>query len=241
MTLSYPLRLLTAVLAHLLLYVLGTNLAWVLGRPRAGRLGQATAFVRTWGGRLQVGELLRWAFYLAPPYLVLLYGWASPLDLGLADLDWIGGVGYAAALGAGSLALMAMLWWPYRRLAAEGPPMRGVLWLSQPWGWAFVLRDAILFEAWMAWVRSAMLLWAGPYRGVYLGLGAILLAGALNARTRHELRAAGAREDVVLTGSLAVVTATLYVFAHNLWLCLAVHFLLRLAVLTLVRSRRGAT
>jgi len=38
-----------------------------------------------------------------------------------------------------------------------------------------------------------------------------------------------------LTASLAVLTASLYVFTHNLWLCIALHFGLRVVILQLVR------
>jgi hypothetical protein len=76
-----------------------------------------------------------------------------------------------------------------------------------------------------------MLLLAGPYYGVYFGLAAVFAAGLLNARTRYELGVAGLREDVVLTASLAMVTATLYVFIHNLWLCIALHFVMRMIIL----------
>jgi hypothetical protein len=239
--LAYPLRLLLAILGYLTLYVLGNNAAWVLRTPRPGRFGRAVEFARLWGQRLWLGEIIRLAYYLVVPYLILYYGWASPLDLGLADLDWIQGVGISAALGAGSLVVLALLWWQYVRLLGDGPALQQVQWLGQPWGWALVLRESILLESWWALCRSPMLLLAGPYFGVYLGLAAVFVAALLNARTRHALRTPGCREEVVLSGSLAVITATLYVFTHNLWLCLALHTFLRMTVLWLVRrgSRPG--
>ena len=238
-SLAYPMRLLLAIVGYLTLYVLGTNVAWKLRAPRAGRLGEVVEFARLWGRRLWLGDLVRLAYYLVAPYCILYWGWASPLDLGLADLDWIRGLGLAVALGAGSCLLLVVLWWRYVRLLGDQAVMKKGAWLEQPWGWAFVLREAILLEAWWALVRSPMLLLAGPYSGVYLGLAAVFAAGLLNARTRYELGMAGFREDVVLTGSLAAVTATLFVFTHNLWLCTALHFLLRMIVLHLVH--RGSS
>lgn len=236
LSLTYPLRLLLAIAGYLILYVLGNNVAWALRTPRSGRFGDAVEFVRLWGRKLWLGDVLRLAYYLVAPYLVLYWGWASPLDLGLADLDWIRGLGLALALGAGSSLLLVSLWWQYVRLVGNQPTTQQAAWLEQPWGWALVLREAILLESWWALARSPMLLLAGPYFGVYLGLMAVFVAGLLNARTRYELGVPGLRADVVLTASLAVVTATLYVFIHNLWLCIALHFVLRLTILQLARQ-----
>ncbi len=234
-SLAYPVRLLVAILAHLALYVISTNVAWLLRIPRAGRLGQVVNLARQWDSRLSLGELLRLAYYLLAPYLILYWGWASPLDLGLADLDWIGGIGVTVALGLGCLLLLAWLWWQHTRLT-EGPlALEQVQWLEQPWGWVLLLREAVYLEVWWALCRSPMLVLAGPYWGVYWGLAAAFAAALLNARVRHELRMPGYREEVILTGLLATVTATLYVFTHNLWLCIALHLLLQVAILALVR------
>nr|MBC7244398.1 hypothetical protein [Chloroflexota bacterium] len=238
-SLTYPMRLLLAILGHLSLYIIGTNIAWALRKPKPGRFGQVIEFVRLWGRKLWLGEALRLAYYLIPPYLVLYYGWASPLDLGLADLDWIRGIGWSVALGSGSLLLLALLWWQYTRLIREQPRMQGIQWLTQPWGGAFVLREVILMESWWSLCRSPMLLLAGSYWGVYLGLAAVFVAAMLNAHMWYALSTPGLREEVVLTGSLAMVTATLYAFIHNLWLCIAVHFVLRMAILHLLRAGRA--
>jgi len=232
-TLSYQQRLLLVVIIYQGSYVLAANLAWACRTPRTGHLGQAIEFIKLWGRRLLLGDVLRLAYYLGVPYFVLLWGWASPLDLGLADLDWIRGIGQTVALSVGSLALLAWIWLQHARLVRKEQMMRQEKWLAQPWGWAFVLREAILLESGWAVCRSAMLLLAGPYLGVYLALAVVFGAGLLNARTRHELATPGQREEVVLTASLAVITATLYIFVHNLWLCMLVHFLLRVAILRL--------
>ncbi len=236
---NYPLRLLLAVTGYLALYVLGNNVAWALRTQRSDRLGQAVAFVKLWGKKLFLDQVLRLLYYLVGPYLVLYWGWASPLDLGLANLDWISGTGWTVAIGLVSSLLFVLLWWQSLRLVGRAPVMPQTSWLTQPWGWAFALREAIFLESWWALCRSPMRMLAGPYFGVYLGLATVVVAGLLNARTRHELSLPGFREDIVLTGSIAVVTATLYVFVENLWLCFALHFLLRVVVLQVVQ--RGMT
>jgi hypothetical protein len=232
-------RLLCAVGGYLTAYVLATNLAWLLSRPRSGRLGKAVELVQLWGAKLYLTDLVRMTYYLLPPYLVLYWGWASPLDLGLADLDWIRGTGQAVALALGGCAVLALIWWQYVRALRPEPAMLQEQWLGQPWGWTFVLREAILLESGWALVRSPMLLLAGPYFGAYLALAAVCAAALLNPRTRHELAASGAREGVLLTGGIAVWTATLYVYVHNLWLCIAAHFFLRVSLLALMRRGWG--
>ena len=233
--LTYKTRLLLTIIGHLAIYALGTNIAWALSTPRPGRLGGAVEFVRLWASRLLLDDLLRLGYYLVVPYWVLWQGWVSPLDLGLANLDWIRDTGVASALGMGSLALLVLIWWHYARRNPDLPLMRQAMWLEQPWGWAFVLRHALFLEFWWAICRSPMLLWAGSYYGVYLGLVVATGAALLNPYVRHGLAVPGLCEEIVLTASLAVVSATLYIFTHNLWLCITVHFLLRLTVLHLVR------
>jgi len=237
--LTYATRLLLAMSAYLGLYVLGENMAWAWRDPRPGRLGAAIELVRGWSRRLHLHEGVRLAYCLIIPYVVLSRGWVSPLDLGLADLDWIRGSGRAVAITAGSLILLAFTWWQYARLLGSEAAVPHVDWLAQPWGWAFAVREAIYLEASWALVRSPMLLLAGPYFGAYLGLAAVYAAELLSARVRHELSIPGIREEAVLTASLAVVTATLFVYVHNLWLCIAAHASLRLAVARLVQWRVG--
>jgi hypothetical protein len=234
-------RLLAAVGGYLAAYVVATNLAWVLRTPRPGRLGKAVEFIRLWGGKLYLNDWIRVAYYLLPPYLVLYYGWANPLDLGLADLDWIRGTGQTVAFALGSLAVLALVWWQYVRRVRPQSATAQEQWLGQPWGWAFILREAILLESGWALVRSPMVLGADAYSGTYLALAAVYASAWLNPRTRHELAVPGAREGVLLTGIIAVWTATLYVYVHNLWLCIAAHFLLRVCLLALVRRGMGRT
>jgi hypothetical protein len=233
-SLAYPSRLLLAVLGYASLYVLGTNAAWAFRVPRPGRLGQLVESARLWGSRAWLSDALRIAYYLLGPYLVLSWGWASPLDLGLADLDWVTGIGLAVVIGAGGVLLLLLLWWQYVRLVGDQAALQQALWLVQPQGWAFMLREAILLESWWALCRSPMLMHAGPYWGVYLGLALVFIASLFNPHTRYELGTLGLREGTVLTASLAMLTSTLYIFTHNLWLCIALHFVSRMAVLQLV-------
>lgn len=235
-SLAYPSRLLLAVLAYAGLYVLSANVAWMFRTHRPGRLNGLLEFSEHWSSKLWLGDVLRVAYFVIGPYLALSWGWASPLDFGLANLDWIAGLGWAFGLGAMSLSLLVPLWGQYARLVGDRIQLGEADWLDQPHGWAFVLRESILLETWSALCRSPMLLLAGPYWGVYLGLALASFIALLKRSTLHALRLAGQREGVILTASLALLTATLYVFAHNLWLCIALHCVLRLAILRLVHA-----
>jgi hypothetical protein len=232
---AYSQQLLAAVLGFVGLHVLVNTADWVLRAPRSGRLVRLAESSRAWIAGLWLGDVVRVFFYLLAPYFVLTRGLASPLDFGLADLEWLSGLGLTLAIGAGSCVLLLAVWSQYvRRMDASA-----VYWQThravQRQGWPFALREALLLESWWALCRSPMLQLAGPYHGAYLGLVLALSAGLLNPHTRQQLRTPGFREEVVLTASLAILTATLYVFVHNLWLCIALHFALRLTVLALLR------
>ena len=233
---AYSTRLLISVLGYVGLYLVAARVDWALRAPGPGRLRRVAGVARAWLETLWLGDIVRILFYLMGPYWFLTAGWASPVDFGLADLDWISGVGLTLAIGFGSLLLLVGIWWQYLRVVGPGYVSSQNRWLAQPHGWAHVLNEVILSEAWWTVCRSPMLMLAGPYLGVYLGLVLVLAAGFLNPRTRAQLAIAGLREEVVLSGSLAVLSATLYAFVHNLWLCMAMHFVLRWAVLRLMRQ-----
>jgi hypothetical protein len=237
---SYATRLFLAVVAYIGLYGAATSVDWVLRTPRPGRLWRAAELTRAWLDKLWLSDLLRCLFYLLGPYWILTSGWASPVDLGLADLSWPSGVGLTLAIGAGSLLLLGPMWWQCLRVTGSQAAFPQADWLGRAHGWAFVLQEAILLEVWWVTCRSPMLMFAGPYLGVYLGLALAFAAGLLNPSSRYELRTPGLRDEVALTSSLAVLSTTLYIFVHNLWLCIAMHFVLRTAMLWLVHKTRAA-
>ncbi len=218
-----------AVVLHAVVYVTASNVSWLLRLPQPGRRGRWLERTRALGSRLHLGEALRLAFYLGVPYLLLVDGWLSPLDVGLADLDWISGVGWTAALAGASSALLLALWWPYRRLQqTTGTPDAHRL--AQPWGWAFVLRDVLYLEAWWAFWRTPFVWWLGAYRGVYVGMGAVLLALLLNRRAWRELGTPGLREQLALGLSMACLSTTVYVYTRNFWLCVSTHLVVRVLI-----------
>jgi hypothetical protein len=218
-----------ALAVHAALYVVGTNLAWRARLPRTGRWGEWQVRLTRWALRLRFGEIIRLIYYLAVPYALLLQGHLSPLDLGLANLDWITGLGWGAALAAGGLVLLLAVWRPFRRLP-QRHRTQDARWLAQSWGWSYILREGLYLEAWWALWRVPFVWWLGAYQGTYLGMAAVLAILLLNPRLWSELSEAGAREQLALGLSLAAVSATVYVYTRNWLLCVCTHLLLRATI-----------
>lgn len=235
---TYKTRLLAGTGAYLALYALAAISAWALRVPPAGRFRRAVMLVQEWGGRLYVGDALRWTYYLGLPYWALHTGWLSPIDVGIANLDWVRSIGWAAALGTFGMAILLVLWWQYAHLTAGTATLPQSRWLLEPLGWAPLLRESVFAECWVAVCRGALLLWLGPYWAIYGGVAAVGLAAWLNPRTRLGLQTTGEREQIILAGSAIVLTSTLWVFAPNLWVSIALHFLLRTAILQFALERR---
>jgi hypothetical protein len=231
-SLSYPLRLFIVVLAYLSSRFLAN---WfVLIRPWSGR-AKVTAIVDwicQWGFRLGLGELLRMAYYLLVPFVVLQLGWASPPDLGLANLDWIHGIGTTVALTLTVLAPMLWMWRRYGELVGRSSGSEAVGRWAEPWGWAATLRESMLMEASWALIRSAGLVALGVYWGPYAGLGLILVSVLVDPRALDALRDVGRREEPLLIAMIALVTATVFSVTGNLWLCFVAHAALRAGVLS---------
>ena len=239
MFLSYPLRLLILVLAYVASRFVANRL--VLAFPCAGhdKVNSAVAWIRLWGRRLGLDELLRIAYYLLVPFVVLQLGWASPPDLGLANLDWVRGIGAAVALTVAALVPLLWIWRRYAGLVGEsGKPLVVMEW-TEPWGWTRSLREAILLEASWALIRSAAVVSLGGHWGTWIGLGMILASVLLDPRMAQDLRVVGRREGPLLAASIALVTTTVFWGSRNLWLSCAAHVTLRSAVLSMM-SRTGA-
>lgn len=238
MSLSYPLRLLAFVLAYVLSRFAANWLLLAIPRLRNGPLPRIAASVQLWAPRLGLDELLRLAYYVLVPFAVLQLGWVSPVDLGLANLDWIRGIGVTVALSLAALAPLLWIWRCYLRLVKWSGDCVVVRQWAEPWGWTRSLREAILLEASWALIRSAGLVALGDYWGVCAGLGLILVSVLIDPRALSDLRTVGRREEPLLDASLALVTSAVFWLTGNLWLCCCAHAALRCMVLSMV-SRCG--
>ncbi len=236
---SYPLSLWIA--ASILVYVLASVVAWYFRQARPGLLGRAVAALQAWRWRGWPGEILRFGYYIGPPYAALLLGAASPRLLGLSGLDWAQSSGLGATLGSGACVLLLLGWWQYaratRRLAqpGEGPLAAEVAALARPWGVGVLLIEVVYLEAHWAFYRAGTILLLGDYAGVFLGCAIAILEMLSRPQLCSRLRQPGQADGFLLTASLAFVVTILFLLTHNLWVCAIVHGGLTMGILSLLR------
>jgi len=236
---SYTLSL--WIVASILVYVLASLVAWYFRQARPGRLGRAVAALQAWRWRGWPREVLRFGYYIGPPYAALLLGVASPRLLGLSGLDWAQSSGLGTVLGMGACLLLLLGWWQYARATrilaqpGEGPLAAEVAALARPWGVGALLLEVAYLEAHWAFYRAgAILLW-GDYAGVFLGCAVAILEMLARRQLWSRLRQPGQADGFLLTISLALVVTILFLFTHNLWVCAVVHGVLALGLLSLLR------
>ena len=231
----------------ILAYVGIANLLWWI---------RSTAWLRSVYGRavLQLGRFL---YYIVVPYLVL-GGWRPGFlgrqsqpgllaleDLGLVGLSlqwpptrWLEAAGTGLALGLLVLVLMWLAYSKASRLAPDAPQEAALSFARRP-AWA-VLVGGLYLEVHWAFYRGGLAVALGEvYAGVFWGLAAVLLEWALNPFWRGGWQSPAQAGRVWLNTGLALTSALLFLLTRNLWICLAVHWLLALAFWALARHQRG--
>lgn len=203
-----------------LLYVLASNVAWILRRQRP------VARLQTWPGSRWLALPLRWAYFVGPPYAALLLGVISPRWMGLSEVDWVRSAGSGGVAAAVALGLLSLSWWSYRRaLPRRGDPCGRPL-LPRPLRWLLTLAETAALQAHWAFYRSAFVHqnWLGDlYWGSWAGWALVCLEWALNPWLRHGLRQPAQAEPILRRAALALVTTVLFTLTRNLWLCWALH------------------
>jgi hypothetical protein len=235
----YPLGLWIA--ASILVYALASVVVWYFRQARPGRLGRAVAALQAWHWRGWPREILRFGYYIGPPYAALLLGVASPRLLGLSSLDWAQSSGLGVVLGSGTFVLLLLGWWQYARATrnlvqpGKGPLATEVAALARPWGVGALLLEVIYLEAHWAFYRAGAILLLGDYAGVFLGCAVAILEMLSRPLLWGRLRQPGQADGFLFTTSLAFVVTILFLFTHNLWVCAIVHGGLALGILSLLR------
>ena len=227
-----PPPLLFWLLGSVLIYALATNALW-LGRrfaPLPGPSSTQRAGGAAWQRWLwQVGRFL---FYLGIPYLVLggwplrpFQGLLSLQDMGFVGLGgswpvtrWLGAAG--TGLGLGSIALVVLIL--ARRQVNNMPHLP-----RQPW-WVIVIDVAYLEVHWAFYRATLAILQGDLYIGVFAGLGLVYAEWAMNPFWRWGWRQDSQAAGQWLRAALALVIAVLFFLTQNLWICLAVHWLIEL-------------
>ncbi len=167
-------------------------------------------------------------YSLAIPYACLLLGVADARRLGLAGLAWWPQLPLGAAVG---LAGVAYLTWSWGRMAAVTFRRVGHRQLlaaeaqafATPWGWAGPALEVLCLEGSWAFVRGAAIWLLGLYPGVFLGLAAVAAGWFLRPGSPVVLEDPDLRARGLLTASLAVLSALVFLCSENLWLAALVH------------------
>jgi hypothetical protein len=214
----------------LLAYVLAANLAWLVVRQK-GTLGRWAARLQAWPGTTWLVALLRWVFFVAPPYGALLLGIISPRSLGWAEIDWVHGAGVGGITGAAALVLLCLGWWSYRRGLPSQQDVVEVPLSVRPVGWLATVVEAAALQLHWAFYRSAALTVTWPDRPQWwnwIGLALIGLEWALNPWLWRRLNTPSQAEPIYRRAILALVTTAFFILTGNFWLCWALHALFEL-------------
>ncbi|MGQ9600859.1 MAG: hypothetical protein ACUVWZ_15775 [Anaerolineae bacterium] len=192
-------------------------------------------------------EIGRFLFYLGIPYLAL-GGWPrgpyqgllAPDDLGWVGVHerwsparWVGAIGAGFGLGLVAFLILLLAWVNTHRITG---PMR---FRFQPLPWWVVGIDLLYQEVHWAFYRAALgVALRDAYAGVFLGLGLVYLEWGLNPFWRRDWTVEEHVAGRWLHLALALISAILFLFTRNLWVCLAVHGALEFAFRLLGRERR---
>ena len=238
----------------IVLSVIGNQLVWIAVHRPQSRLGR---FRTGWAGN-PFGRafvfLVRFAYYIGFPYVVLLRHALSLVVIGLmgektADLpwwtlgwpltDWAAAIGWMTGLGGIAAMTLVVGWWNARRaLGTDFPP--GGTWTAS--SFLMVARESIYTEVHWAFYRAAPLMFiADPYWASLLGAGLVSVEWLLDPSWWDGI-ADGPQREVLLMqmGWLALSTAV-FVMTHNVWPMLLLHIVLAWAVgrwVALLASRK---
>jgi hypothetical protein len=229
----------------LLAAILWTNLVWLFRQPPPGVVSEYVARLLSWPFSPWLFQLLRLLYYVGLPFAALFWGHDAVVGriLGLKQLvlpaegnvsvcanwlDWTRDVGWAASLGIGVWALLALGWWAYRRALSTigaGDAVAGTG--SSAWT---LLREAAYHQVHWAFYRNAPVIAlerqfaGGRYWGVWIGLALVALEAAFNPAWRNGLTDPRRAPSQLTVGALAAVSSVLFLQTENLWLALVVHW-----------------
>lgn len=240
------------VIGSAAIYVVAANLLWwvrstaLAGSPYGRGLFQAGTFLYHvvlpylalggWWPLAQGTSVLGWQ-----PQQGLL----ALADMGLVGLSqqwpatrWLEAAGTGLGLGLLSLLALWLAWVNASRVsriergAGDIPNRVSLGFAPRPW-WA-VLVGGFYLEIHWAFYRGALaVVLHDVYAGVFVGLAAVCLEWALNPFWRGGVALLeGTTPDagrIWLNAGLALTSALLFLLTRNLWICLAVHWLLALA------------
>ncbi len=226
-----PLRALALSIGFsIVFYALAANIGWANRNPGFSRAGRFINWTRAHWLPRAARALLRWAYYLLLPYATLALGYNNARAMGLWNLDWLAHAGSALALAFGAAIVFVWVWKPYAR--TEHPDAVE----SSGWGRARHLIEIFYQQVHWAFYRSGPILWLSNdfYWGSFCGLALAFIEGWTNPRARDSVRDITRADTPLWTGSVAIVSALIFIFTQNFWYALATHLLLDFGLRPLV-------
>lgn len=214
---AWPRELTPWVAASVAVYILGT---W-LDRSFPRQWEPVSPSVLLW---LTVRWLIRLVSLGGIPYMALLAGVASPRLMGLAEIDWVRGLGTAGAAILAGLALLTLGWGRYR---ASVPPPADTE--GQP-SWPLLLLRVAALQVHWAFYRNVTTLWLeDAYWGIWASLLLVGLESLAHPYLWNRHWPQGWKEGTVRGVGLLIVTTALFAATRNLWLCIIFHAVAEIA------------
>lgn len=245
---TMPLDALLWLAGSLLLAVFWTNLAWLFspwveaerGSGEFGSLAERIVVaVATWRFAPAWFQGLRLLYYVGLPFAALFWGHDAVVGrlLGLQPFvlpengqrsatisanwfDWLQDFGWALGLGLGSLGLFLLVRWAHHRALISGEDEG---WGGQTSSWE-TIREAAYREIHWAFYRNAPIVTLGLYWGIWVGLLLVALEALANPVWRRGLTVPERASKQLLRATLAVVSSVLFLRTQNLWLSMALHW-----------------
>jgi hypothetical protein len=144
-------------------------------------------------------------------------------------MDWFAPALTFGLLTIGAAVAIAWVWNPYTRL--EHPHAVD----ESGWNWARHIIEILYQEAHWAFYRAGPILWLDDfYWGSFFGLLLALIEGWSNPRVRANVRDVTRADAPLWSGSIAIVSAIVFIFTQNAWYCLIVHLFLDLGLRSII-------